>query len=271
MHFLEKPFTIFLGTGEPIDLNLRICHQQPNPLQVCRSCCDTFYYQNGCHQIRQNTPKHQTASVCKPFNQLTPNLAGIIWGQWNSDMAKWYSYVKQDDGQTNVFFIARLYLVSDILYNSCAKVTNASYYRKYFEVKLPQMFDDIGEAYKNIQARLQAEQFKQKVMACFRAWEDWAVYPEPYLIHLQNIFLGLVKTGEEIVERSMTPDLDGAPLEDVDGVPLENVDGSPLRGMPWDATSLDGAPVDDIDGVPLTSAIDDIDGMPCMLNLLNTA
>ncbi|KAK1167320.1 U2 snRNP-associated SURP motif-containing protein [Acipenser oxyrinchus oxyrinchus] len=158
--------------------------------------------------------------------------------------------------------IARLYLVSDILYNSCAKVTNASYYRKYFEVKLPQMFDDIGEAYKNIQARLQAEQFKQKVMACFRAWEDWAVYPEPYLIQLQNIFLGLVKTGEEIVERSMTPDLDGAPLEDVDGVPLENVDGSPLRGMPWDATSLDGAPVDDIDGVPLTSAIDDIDGMP---------
>ncbi|RXM35532.1 U2 snRNP-associated SURP motif-containing protein [Acipenser ruthenus] len=99
--------------------------------------------------------------------------------------------------------IARLYLVSDILYNSCAKVTNASYYRKYFEVKLPQMFDDIGEAYKNIQARLQAEQFKQKVMACFRAWEDWAVYPEPYLIQLQNIFLGLVKTGEEIVERSM--------------------------------------------------------------------
>ena len=29
-------------------------------------------------------------------------------------------------------------------------------------------------------------------MLCFRAWEDWAVYPNDYLINLQNIFLGLV-------------------------------------------------------------------------------
>ncbi|MBN3315945.1 SR140 protein, partial [Atractosteus spatula] len=164
--------------------------------------------------------------------------------------------------------IARLYLVSDILYNSCAKVANASYYRKYFEAKLPQIFGDIGEAYRNIQARLQAEQFKQKIMSCFRAWEDWAIYPESYLIHLQNIFLGLVKPGEEVLDRSesvvwaQSPDLDGAPLEDVDGVPLENVDGSPMPNLPWDPASLDGTPVDDIDGVPLAPSVDDIDGMP---------
>ena len=35
---------------------------------------------------------------------------------------------------------------------------------------------------------------QQKVMACFRAWEDWAVYTSDYLINLQNIFLGLVVT-----------------------------------------------------------------------------
>jgi len=29
-------------------------------------------------------------------------------------------------------------------------------------------------------------------MACFRAWEDWAIYASEYLINLQNIFLGLV-------------------------------------------------------------------------------
>ncbi|KAG7484740.1 hypothetical protein MATL_G00053340 [Megalops atlanticus] len=152
--------------------------------------------------------------------------------------------------------IARLYLVSDILYNSCAKVTNASYYRKYFESKLPQIFGDIGEAYRNIQARLQAEQFKQKVIVCFRAWEDWAIYPESYLIQLQNIFLGLIKAGEEVEERAevTSPDLDGAPLEDLDG--------SPMPSMPWDPASLDGVPVDDIDGVPLGTLQDDIDGMP---------
>uniref|UniRef100_A0A4W5PA19 Zgc:163098 n=1 Tax=Hucho hucho TaxID=62062 RepID=A0A4W5PA19_9TELE len=148
--------------------------------------------------------------------------------------------------------IARLYLVSDILYNSCAKVANASYYRKYFEAKLPQIFGDISDAYRNIQARLQAEQFKQKIMGCFRAWEDWAVYPESYLIQLQNIFLGLIKAGEEV----SSPDLDGAPL---DGAPLDDLDGSPLA---WDPASLDGVPVDDIDGVPLGAPMDDIDGMP---------
>uniref|UniRef100_A0A4W5KE82 Zgc:163098 n=1 Tax=Hucho hucho TaxID=62062 RepID=A0A4W5KE82_9TELE len=153
--------------------------------------------------------------------------------------------------------IARLYLVSDILYNSCAKVANASYYRKYFEAKLPQIFGDISDAYRNIQARLQAEQFKQKIMGCFRVWEDWAVYPEPYLIQLQNIFLGLVKAGDEVV----SPDLDGAPLDGapLDGAPLDDLDGSPLA---WDPASLDGVPVDDIDGVPLGAPMDDIDGMP---------
>lgn len=34
-------------------------------------------------------------------------------------------------------------------------------------------------------------------MSCFRAWEDWAVYPDPFLIKLQNIFLGLVNLAAE--------------------------------------------------------------------------
>ena len=33
---------------------------------------------------------------------------------------------------------------------------------------------------------------QNRVMGCFRAWEDWAVYPNDLLIKLQNIFLGLV-------------------------------------------------------------------------------
>uniref|UniRef100_A0A8C4DLW7 Zgc:163098 n=1 Tax=Dicentrarchus labrax TaxID=13489 RepID=A0A8C4DLW7_DICLA len=162
--------------------------------------------------------------------------------------------------------IARLYLVSDILHNSCAKVAGASYYRKYFETKLTQIFGDLNAAHKNIQARLQAEQFKQKVMSCFRAWEDWAIYPEPYLIHLQNIFLGFTKAVEELTEtaKEVSSDLDGAPMDStsvgalpLDRAPVDDLDGCPLG---WDP--LDGVCVDDIDGVPLGVAIDDIDGMP---------
>jgi len=33
-------------------------------------------------------------------------------------------------------------------------------------------------------------------MACFRAWEDWAIYSSEYLINLQNLFLGLVATAD---------------------------------------------------------------------------
>ncbi|KAM3600808.1 uncharacterized protein V6R79_002768 [Siganus canaliculatus] len=162
--------------------------------------------------------------------------------------------------------IARLYLVSDVLHNSCAKVAGASYYRKYFEAKLSQIFQDLFTAHKNIQARLQAEQFKQKVMSCFRAWEDWAIYPEPYLIHLQNIFLGFAKAVEEQTEKleEARSDLDGAPMDHalIDGSPLDGAPADDLDGCPLNWDPLDGVAADDIDGVPLAVAADDIDGMP---------
>ncbi|MBW00610.1 U2 snRNP-associated SURP motif-containing protein, partial [Eschrichtius robustus] len=58
--------------------------------------------------------------------------------------------------------IARLYLVSDVLYNSSAKVANASYYRKFFETKLCQIFSDLNATYRTIQGHLQSENFKQR-------------------------------------------------------------------------------------------------------------
>ncbi|XP_058700308.1 U2 snRNP-associated SURP motif-containing protein isoform X4 [Poecile atricapillus] len=149
--------------------------------------------------------------------------------------------------------IARLYLVSDVLYNSSAKVANASYYRKFFETKLCQIFSDLNATYRTIQGHLQSENFKQRVMTCFRAWEDWAIYPEPFLIKLQNIFLGLVNIMEDKETEEVPDDLDGAPIEEeLDGAPLEDVDGIPI----------DTAPIDDLDGVPIKSLDDDLDGVP---------
>lgn len=166
--------------------------------------------------------------------------------------------------------IARLYLVSDVLYNSSAKVSNASYYRKYFEAKLCQIFSDLNATYKTIQGHLQSENFKQRVMSCFRAWEDWAVYPDPFLIKLQNIFLGLVNLSAEkepppiIVESELSEDIDGAPIgEYMDGTPLEDVDGMPIdAGALIDGAPIDGAPLDDLDGVPIKALEEDIDGIP---------
>ena len=55
---------------------------------------------------------------------------------------------------------------------------------------------DLYACHQAISSRLRAEQFKQKVLACFRAWDDWAVYPDKLLIHYQNSFLGLVGATE---------------------------------------------------------------------------
>ncbi|XP_005103625.1 U2 snRNP-associated SURP motif-containing protein isoform X3 [Aplysia californica] len=153
--------------------------------------------------------------------------------------------------------IARVFLVSDILFNSSAKVPNASFFRKFFQGKLKDIFKDVNESYEKIEGRLKAEQFKQKVMNCFRAWEDWAVYPNDFLINLQNIFLGLVaptqreEPQEEKDEESV--EVDGAPLEDVDGIPLAekslvaDVDGEELKedvdGLPLGEVDIDGEPI----------------------------
>ncbi|XP_038671148.1 U2 snRNP-associated SURP motif-containing protein [Scyliorhinus canicula] len=173
--------------------------------------------------------------------------------------------------------IARLYLVSDVLYNSSAKVANASYYRKFFESKLCQIFANLNATYKSTQGHLQSENFKQRVMGCFRAWEDWTVYPDPFLIKLQNIFLGLVDLEEEskevckpqnvylglvdveevkeISKRQPEPEeLDGTPVEEeFDGAPLEDVDGVPIDL---------GTVLEDLDGIPMKVLDDDLDGIP---------
>uniref|UniRef100_A0A452HJE4 Uncharacterized protein n=1 Tax=Gopherus agassizii TaxID=38772 RepID=A0A452HJE4_9SAUR len=122
-----------------------------------------------------------------------------------------------------------------------------------FETKLCQIFSDLNATYRTIQGHLQSENFKQRVMTCFRAWEDWAIYPEPFLIKLQNIFLGLVNIIEEKEIEEVPDDLDGAPIEEeLDGAPLEDVDGIPI----------DAAPIDDLDGIPIKSLDDDLDGIP---------
>ncbi|XP_071950585.1 U2 snRNP-associated SURP motif-containing protein-like [Antedon mediterranea] len=163
--------------------------------------------------------------------------------------------------------IGRLFLVSDILFNSSAKVANASYYRKFFEVRLPAIFNNLYKTHQSIQQRLKAEHFKNRIMACFRAWEDWAIYPNDLLVRLQNIFLGLIGSKKDgpngdvddvLPQKAVEPELDGLPIvdesvdgqavaDDIDGTNIEDVDGTEL------ADDLDGNPVDDLNGAPISS------------------
>ncbi|KAG0422520.1 hypothetical protein HPB47_001663, partial [Ixodes persulcatus] len=169
--------------------------------------------------------------------------------------------------------VARLYLISDILHNCSVKVANASFFRKGFQVCLPDIFKEVHECFNNIEGRLKAEQFKQRVMSCFRAWEDWAIYPNDFLIRLQNIFLGLVPAPKAslVAEDPLTegeaspplgPLIKEEPPDDVDGVPLLAVDPE-LDGLPL-PLPLGVSVADDLDGVPLG---EDLDGRPLEENL----
>ena len=112
-----------------------------------------------------------------------------------------------------------------------------SFNRKGFQEKLPEIFTDLNQSYSNIESRIRAEAFKLRVMTCFRAWEDWALYPQDFLIKLQNIFLGFVftsnkdaidDTNSKEATNSNTVDAKDNTEEDEDDD--DDVDGLPLDG-----------------------------------------
>ncbi|TRY72722.1 hypothetical protein TCAL_00982 [Tigriopus californicus] len=156
--------------------------------------------------------------------------------------------------------IARLYLISDILHNCSVKgVPNVSYYRKGFQAKLPDIFHDLAKYQKAIDSRMKAEAFKERVTGCFRAWEDWALYPQDFLIKLQNIFLGLIGSGntsdsdgENGKKGSDEANSDDEDDDDVDGMPL---DGAALLKSAQKGKGFkrrkDGSDDSDVDGTPI--------------------
>nr|CAD2177802.1 unnamed protein product [Meloidogyne enterolobii] len=149
--------------------------------------------------------------------------------------------------------IARIYLVSDILANCAVRVKDAFYYRQHFGDYLLKIFSELNEALDSIESRLKAEQFRQRVMLCFRNWEDHAVYPTQDLIKWQNVFLGLLKT-----DGGVDSSIDGEPIpqeedEDLDGLPIQEEDDD-IDGMPMpDDVGSDG----DLDGIPIVNDEED--------------
>ncbi|KAF8383070.1 hypothetical protein PRIPAC_72212 [Pristionchus pacificus] len=148
--------------------------------------------------------------------------------------------------------IARLYLIADILANAAVRgVKDVFYYREHFQKLFPKIFSALATSLRNIEGRLKAEQFKQRVMNCFRAWEDVTLYPTDILIQCQNIFLGLIEL-DDPTDDANSIDLDGAPIdeEDVDGIPLDGDrrDIAPsTTSTNWNTVKSD----DEMDGIPM--------------------
>jgi U2-associated protein SR140 len=136
------------------------------------------------------------------------------------------------------------------------KLVNGLCYLKSFENMLPDIFDSLNRTWSQIDGRMKSESFKLKVVNCIRAWEDRLIYPNDYLVNLQNRFLGLVKSAKsDSASTMLAKNSEGVSQDenqksqdqytnsdsesnDVDGVPLEendedeDLDGSPLDGKP---------------------------------------
>lgn len=132
---------------------------------------------------------------------------------------------------------ARLFLLNDLLYNSCAEVQNASSYRTKLETKLADIVINLKATLDEIKTHTAREKYKSQVLGCLRAWREWNVYSPDYLAQLDIIFAG-GKSKEVDVD-----EVDGVPL-DVDGVPLsKDVDGEPLADPdPEDEDMFDMTP-----------------------------
>ncbi|OQR74965.1 U2 snRNP-associated SURP motif-containing protein-like [Tropilaelaps mercedesae] len=89
--------------------------------------------------------------------------------------------------------IARFYLVSDLVYNSNVRMPNATFYRPAFEPLVPRVIKALNAAYEAIDDKETADQFKQRVLNVLKAWQEWSLYPNDFLLQMQNTFMGFDK------------------------------------------------------------------------------
>ncbi|KAF9152936.1 U2 snRNP-associated SURP domain-containing protein [Linnemannia schmuckeri] len=173
--------------------------------------------------------------------------------------------------------MARLYLISDILHNSSIPLPNVWKLRSALEVKLPVMFEGLNVIYRQIDARMKAEQFRRQITGVLGIWENWIVFPQHYIAHLGTLLVrkdvgaGAGETGQQqqMSVDSHTPSTNASTtagfgrLSTFEAVEAgsNDIDGEPMGDGTNVDEDLDGVPLDeDLDGVPMDD--DDLDGVP---------
>jgi hypothetical protein len=145
--------------------------------------------------------------------------------------------------------VARLFLVSDILYNarfafrtlslfssfplvtmlSClafsSAVKNASSYRGLLQLQLPKIFQSLHKTYVNINGRITADKMKEKIMQVVTVWTAWSIFPATFLQELEYTFFGKSKPVQ-------------APSSTASSLPVTMVDtSSDVDGVPMDSSA----------------------------------
>ncbi|RHY32198.1 hypothetical protein DYB32_002766 [Aphanomyces invadans] len=108
--------------------------------------------------------------------------------------------------QPYLAYVARLFVVSDILHNSSAPLKNASLYRTQFEEFLPEIMDSLNVVSHAIVGRMSFNAMRDKVLAVLHAWSQWSLFPPAYLIGLNATFLQKARPARATSQDQDTPD-----------------------------------------------------------------
>jgi len=192
--------------------------------------------------------------------------------------------------------VARLYLLSDILFNSQQPgVKNAFLYRDAIERMAPKVFESLGKHGGGKLGRMTMNKLISAVRTVLNAWADWGVFNPTFLEELFARFEGReipdnsadttslenvvddVKVAEEGDDAANNSKADQPVRAIAQGTwktvsqdtetEIERTSGEPSRKDTSDAEEADGEPIeesDDADGEPLgdKSDAEDADGEP---------
>lgn len=108
--------------------------------------------------------------------------------------------------------LARLYLLSDVLYNSNMKKCYAPIYRTEFEKHLLEIVQQLHKTHNNLSMPSDKNIFNTKVIRVLKSWDLWKIYPIDFLNMLQSTFLGIAPENEADADSELDEPLDGANL-----------------------------------------------------------
>ena len=116
--------------------------------------------------------------------------------------------------------VARLYLISDILFNSQQPgVRNAFLYRDAIERNAPEIFASFGRGSSEALGRISQNKLATAVSRVLSAWTQWSVYTPMFIDQLQDCFQGkevvVTETGNEESKLPKDDELEDSETPDV--------------------------------------------------------
>ncbi|CDR97285.1 surp module family protein, putative [Babesia bigemina] len=86
--------------------------------------------------------------------------------------------------------ISRLYILSDVLYNTSASNKFAWLYRSSFEKRIPEVFAHFRQFMKTSSSKIAVQQLIGSITRMLPAWRQWNAYPTEYIHGLESALWG---------------------------------------------------------------------------------